>query len=63
MTVATFEERAAQPAVQPPQPRIDLLLIAGMVERGARVLDVGCGTGEFLSSWKRKMRSMAEALS
>ena len=33
---------------QPHSPRIDLLLIAGMVERRARVLDVGCGTGELL---------------
>lgn len=29
-------------------PRIDLLLIAQMVSKGARVLDVGCGTGELL---------------
>jgi methionine biosynthesis protein MetW len=28
--------------------RIDLLLVAGMVENGARVLDVGCGDGELL---------------
>jgi methionine biosynthesis protein MetW len=28
--------------------RIDLLLVASMVERGARVLDVGCGDGELL---------------
>jgi methionine biosynthesis protein MetW len=28
--------------------RIDLLLVAGMVESGARVLDVGCGDGELL---------------
>ena len=28
--------------------RVDLLLIAQMVERGARVLDVGCGDGELL---------------
>ena len=35
----------------PPQTavtRIDLLLVAGMVETGARVLDVGCGDGELL---------------
>ena len=37
-----------------PQPqtavtRIDLLLVAGMVEAGSRVLDVGCGDGELLS--------------
>ena len=29
-------------------PRIDLMLIAGMVEPGARVLDVGCGDGTLL---------------
>jgi methionine biosynthesis protein MetW len=28
--------------------RIDLLLVAGMVENNARVLDVGCGDGELL---------------
>ena len=28
--------------------RVDLLLISQMVERGARVLDVGCGDGELL---------------
>jgi methionine biosynthesis protein MetW len=28
--------------------RVDLLFVADMVERGARVLDVGCGDGELL---------------
>ncbi len=28
--------------------RVDLLVVAGMVDRGARVLDVGCGDGELL---------------
>ena len=28
--------------------RIDLLMVAEMVERGAKVLDVGCGDGELL---------------
>lgn len=31
------------------QARVDLLLVADMVEQGARVLDVGCGDGELLS--------------
>ncbi|MCX5514242.1 methionine biosynthesis protein MetW [Kaistia algarum] len=29
-------------------PRVDLLVIAELVERGSRVLDVGCGDGELL---------------
>ena len=28
--------------------RVDLVMVANMVERGARVLDVGCGDGELL---------------
>jgi methionine biosynthesis protein MetW len=35
----------------PPTPggsRVDLLVVSGMVESGARVLDVGCGDGELL---------------
>ncbi len=48
MTLTTMDERVAQAADPLLQPRIDLVLIAGMVERGARVLDVGCGTGELL---------------
>ena len=43
MTVASI--------LPPPQTtvtRIDLLLVAGMVEVGSRVLDVGCGDGELL---------------
>ena len=54
MTVTVFEDRMAQAGVQYPQPRIDLLLIAGMVEPGARVLDVGCGTGELLKLLEEK---------
>jgi methionine biosynthesis protein MetW len=54
--VTTFEERAALKAAQFPSPRIDLLLIAGMVEPGARVLDVGCGTGELLKLLEEKKK-------
>jgi methionine biosynthesis protein MetW len=46
--MTTFEERAALKAAQYSHPRVDLLLIAQMVTHGARVLDVGCGTGELL---------------
>ena len=28
--------------------RVDLVVVADMVERGAKVLDVGCGDGELL---------------
>ena len=28
--------------------RIDLVMVAEMVERGVKVLDVGCGDGELL---------------
>jgi len=38
-----------------PSIRVDLQLIAGMVARGSRVLDVGCGDGELLQYlWKTK---------
>ena len=40
--------RGAESRAMTASQRIDLLLIAGMVEPGARVLDVGCGTGELL---------------
>jgi len=38
----------AEAARGPGGSRVDLLAVAGMVERGARVLDVGCGDGELL---------------
>src|ERR1700747_1022698 len=38
----------AEAARGPSGARIDLLVVAGMVEAGARVLDVGCGDGELL---------------
>ena len=36
----------AEAARRPGGSRVDLLVVADMVERGARVLDVGCGDGE-----------------
>jgi len=38
----------AETARTPGGSRVDLLLVAAMVEPGARVLDVGCGDGELL---------------
>ena len=38
----------AEAARSPSGSRVDLLVVADMVERGARVLDVGCGDGELL---------------
>ncbi len=31
--------------------RIDHLVIAGMIEKGARVLDIGCGDGPSCTCW------------
>ena len=43
MTVRALQATPLMPA------RVDHLLIVEMVERGARVLDIGCGDGELLS--------------
>ena len=38
----------AEAARMPGGARVDLLVVADMVERGAKVLDIGCGDGELL---------------
>ena len=44
-----FRDRTMADAARTPGgARVDLVLVADMVERGARVLDVGCGDGELL---------------
>jgi SAM-dependent methyltransferase len=43
-----YDRTMAEAARGPGGSRVDLLVVADMVERGARVLDVGCGDGELL---------------
>ncbi|KAI93388.1 methionine biosynthesis protein, partial [Rhodomicrobium udaipurense JA643] len=52
--MTAYEDSATFASAHAAQPRIDLLLIAGMVEDGARVLDVGCGTGQLLKLLEEK---------
>lgn len=42
------QQREASDNRTPATARVDLLVVADMVEHGARVLDVGCGDGELL---------------
>jgi len=44
----------AQAARTPGGARVDLLVMAEMIGRGAKVLDVGCGDGELLKLLERK---------
>jgi methionine biosynthesis protein MetW len=48
MTIAHDIAKAAPAGQAPHAYRGDHLLIAGMVEPGSRVLDVGCGDGDLL---------------
>jgi methionine biosynthesis protein MetW len=43
-------------------PRLDLVLLAGMIEPGSRVLDVGCGDGELLELLARDRRVDARGI-
>ena len=43
-----YDLTMAEAARAPGGSRVDLLVVADMVQRGARVLDVGCGDGELL---------------
>jgi methionine biosynthesis protein MetW len=48
LTRTTHDLTMAEGARAPGGGRIDLVLVADMVERGSKVLDVGCGDGELL---------------
>src|SRR6185369_7905005 len=48
LTHAGSNLNAASVASTPGSARVDLVLVAQMVEYGAKVLDVGCGDGELL---------------
>src|ERR1700724_3312572 len=44
----THDLTMAEAARMPGGARVDLVVVADMVEHGAKVLDVGCGDGELL---------------
>src|SRR5690242_11753357 len=48
MLSRTDANLTAASAAHPGSARVDLVLVAEMVEKGAKVLDVGCGDGELL---------------
>jgi methionine biosynthesis protein MetW len=55
MLMLTRSDRTmARTARTPGGARVDLLVMADMIERGAKVLDVGCGDGELLKLLERK---------
>jgi methionine biosynthesis protein MetW len=48
------DQTMARTARTPGGARVDLLVMAEMIDRGAKVLDVGCGDGELLKLLERK---------
>ena len=58
-----MNERAAAWRAARDSPRVDLQLIADMVEPGTRVLDVGCGDGALLAYLVDSSRSTRAASS
>ena len=42
--------------------RVDLLLVADMIERGARVLDVACGSGRHVRAARASQTAPASSL-
>ena len=56
MSAAATAPPGRRAAAPPPGIRVDLQLIADMIEPGARVLDVGCGDGTLLDHLNRFKR-------
>ena len=52
--LSRFDRTMARTARAPGGARVDLLVMADMIGRGAKVLDVGCGDGELLKLLERK---------
>ena len=60
-TPAALQKQTSSPR-RPGDIRVDLKLIAGMIEPGSRVLDVGCGEGELLAYLEGEKQADARGL-